>query len=332
MYGANVGQLGYLRAACTVNQAICGLRADPAIADPRYVFYALMLERPSLIAKASGAAQQNLNQDLIRNFKIPLPPLETQRKTAVLLSAYDNLIENNNRRLHLLEEMAQRIYRDWFVDFRYPGSEGVDVVDSEMGPIPDGWFVRPLFQVADVTFGYPFKSPLFDADVGLPVIRIRDIPTGQSVTLTTETAPETYRVTDGDILIGMDGEFHMGRWSAGDAWLNQRVARVRTASNGICPYVLFLSLRRPIADWNQAIVGTTVAHLGKRHLELIRILTPPVSLAARVSAAFDPIFDMEIAIRKSTRLLRAARDFLLPSLISGELDVADLDIAMPEAV
>lgn len=133
MYGANVGQLGYLRIASTVNQAICALCVDPLLADSRYVFYALMQERRELVSQAAGAAQQNLNQDLIRNFQIPLPQLPTQQKIAAILAAYDDLIENNNRRIKLLEEMAQRIYREWFVDFRYPGHEVVLNRDGNLG-------------------------------------------------------------------------------------------------------------------------------------------------------------------------------------------------------
>jgi type I restriction enzyme S subunit len=148
MYGANVGQLGYLRVRSTVNQAICALCVDRAVADPHFIFYGLMQERPHLIGQAAGAAQQNLNQDLIRNFQLPLPSLPVQRKIAAVLTAYDDLIENNDRRIKILEEMAQRIYREWFVDFRYPGHRGVPLVKSELGPIPEEWKWRQLEDLA----------------------------------------------------------------------------------------------------------------------------------------------------------------------------------------
>jgi type I restriction enzyme S subunit len=90
-------------------------------------------------ANAGGAAQPNANARVLTSFPVPLPPLPTQRKIAAVLSAYDDLIENNSRRIKVLEEMAQRIYREWFVDYRYPGHEGVPLVDSELGPIPKGW-------------------------------------------------------------------------------------------------------------------------------------------------------------------------------------------------
>jgi type I restriction enzyme S subunit len=332
MYGANVGQLGYLRIPATVNQAICGLCANPDRVNARYLFYALMNERPELITQAAGAAQQNLNQDLIRNYEVPTPDLNSQVKIASILSAYDDLIENNYRRIKLLEEMAQRIYREWFVDFRYPGHQDAGYVDSELGRFPGGWVWHPLLEVAEATFGFPFDSARFNLEDGKPVIRIRDIPIGQSATRTTQTPDTKYGVLNGDILIGMDGDFHMGRWSAGDAWLNQRVVRFRVKPDFLDRYSLFLALEQPIADWNQAIVGTTVAHLGKRHLELIRILVPPSPLLKRMAELLDPIFDAEIELRQTTRLLCVTRDLLLPRLISGEIDVADLDIEIPGAV
>jgi type I restriction enzyme S subunit len=133
MYGATVGKLGLLRQQASVNQAICALVVDEQIADYKFVFYSLAHNREDLVSKAFGAAQQNLNQGLIRNFKICLPPLSTQRRIASVLSAYDVLIENNTRRIKILEEMAQRIYREWFVDFRFPGHEKVGIVEVGVG-------------------------------------------------------------------------------------------------------------------------------------------------------------------------------------------------------
>lgn len=306
----------------------------PSELDPHWLRY--WLEAPQFLTQAAAVKGSTDMADYInlrdqRRMTVTIPPLSTQRKIAAVLSSYDDLIENNNRRIKLLEEMAQRIYKEWFVDFRYPGHEDVTLAESDLGPIPQGWEASALFDVADVTFGYPFKSDLFNEVDGLPLIRIRDIPDGESATLTTENPEPRYVVTDGDILIGMDGDFHMGRWSAGRAWLNQRVTRVRPALPEVSRYALFLGLQKPISDWNQAIVGTTVAHLGKRHLEMVKILVPPTSLGAKVTEILDPLFDLEISLRKENRLLRSARDLLLPRLVSGEVDVTDLDIALPEA-
>jgi hypothetical protein len=159
-----------------------------------------------MIGVSIGATVPHLNMSDIRSMELPpLPPVEVQRKIAAILSAYDDLIENNNRRIKLLEEMAKRIYREWFVDFRYPGHEAVPLVESELGPLPKGWVAAPLFEVAEVTFGYPFKSELFNGDYGLPVIRIRDIPNGESGTLTLEEPSGVYRVSDGTFSLAWMG-------------------------------------------------------------------------------------------------------------------------------
>ena len=162
-------------------------------------------------------------------FPISLPPLPTQRRIASILSAYDDLIENNTRRIAILEEMARRLYREWFVDFRFPGHEKVRMRESELGLIPKGWEVKSLYDSAEVTYGYPFKSKKFNAECnGHGVIRIRDIINDRPSAYSQEEAPRKYFIKNGDILIGMDGKFHMGKWSGGKALLNQRVVRLRS--------------------------------------------------------------------------------------------------------
>src|SRR3989338_1706747 len=164
MYGANVGELGWLRRPATVNQAICGLVFDEEKADWRYAFYSLLLNRGDLTVQAQGAAQQNLNQDLIRQFALSLPPLPVQRRIAGILSAYDELIENNQRRIRILEEMARSLYREWFVHFRYPGHETVPLVDSQLGRIPQGWEIGAIGDFIQFKSGFAFKSGSFTAD------------------------------------------------------------------------------------------------------------------------------------------------------------------------
>jgi type I restriction enzyme S subunit len=229
--------------------------------------------------------------------------------------------------------MAQALYREWFVDFHYPGHEGEALVDSELGTIPEGWVAAPLFDVAEPTFGFAFESKQFNSEgVGNPVIRIRDLPRNRTETSTTEVAGTQYEVSDGDVLIGMDGIFHMCRWSAGPAYLNQRVVRFRPADDRLSRYQIHLGLERPIRELNETIVGTTVAHLGKRHLQRLHLPVPPEPLRSHARGVFDPLLDQVILLRKSTATLRGTRDLLLPRLISGELDVSGLDLDLRDLV
>ena len=162
MYGANVGQLGWLRVPATVNQAICGLVLDDQRADWRFVFYELLQHRGDLTVQAHGTAQQNLNQDLIRQFSIRLPPLPQQRRIAGILSAYDDLIENNQRHIQILETMARALYREWFVEFRFPDHDKIPRVASPLGDIPQSWEVKKLKDVCHLTMGQSPKSEFYN--------------------------------------------------------------------------------------------------------------------------------------------------------------------------
>ena len=120
-------------------------------------YFCLFLETSAglheLQGKAVGSTMPNINSSIVRSLELPVPPLTTQRKIVGVLSAYGDLIENNNRRIKLLEEMAQRIYREWFVDFRYPGHENVPLMHSELGPIPEGWISGSLREVVGYHVG-----------------------------------------------------------------------------------------------------------------------------------------------------------------------------------
>jgi type I restriction enzyme S subunit len=322
MYGANVGQLGWLRRPATVNQAICGLVVDELKADWRFVFYSLLMDRGDLTVQAQGAAQQNLNQDLIRQFCISFPSLPVQQRIAGILAAYDDLIENSQGRIKILESMARTLYREWFVYFRYPGHETVPLVSSTLGKIPQGWEVKNLKDVASVTYGFPFASKKFNTNgVGTPIIRIRDILNGTINTFTDEHADPKYFIKNEDILVGMDGDFHMCIWSSGHAFQNQRVAKFE--SNGeIGNYHLFLALEVPIQTWNKAIVGTTVAHLGDIHIKTIQFVLPPKEILTEASEILEPMSLQIIALKRQIQNLRATRDALLPRLLSGQIEVS----------
>lgn len=290
--------------------------------DRNFLYYFFKWKVQFFYNSAYGAAIQNINTDILREMEIVLPPTSIQEKIASILSAYDDLIENNNRRIKISEEMAQAIYKEWFVNFRFPGHEKIKMVKSKLGMIPEGWEVKNLFDIAEITYGSPFQSKLFteERDGNKPVIRIRDILNNFTKTYTPESAVEKYIVQNGDILVGMDGDFHMGKWSDGEAYLNQRVARFRPLNN-ISSYFLFLALRAPIQHFNSTIVGTTVAHLGDSHLKSINLLVPDERVLNITKELLDLIYNLEIGLKLKNSNLRKTRDLLLPRLISGEVDV-----------
>ena len=277
-----------------------------------------------IINRARGSANQvRMAIGLLKEMPIEVPPLAVQRRIAGILSAYDELMENSQRRIRLLEAMVRALYREWFVHFRLPGHEKLPRVASPLGDIPQGWEVRTVKDVAKVTYGFPFASNKFNTDgIGTPVIRIRDILDGSINTLTDEVAEPKYHIKNGDILVGMDGDFHMCIWSSGHAFQNQRVAKFE--SNGeIGNYHLFLALELPIQTWNKSIVGTTVAHLGDMHIKTIQIVWPPAKILAKAREVLEPMSQQIIDLKRQIQNLRRTRDLLLPRLLSGQVCLAE---------
>ena len=300
------------------------IRPNPVKVDTRFLYYSFFSAGWREVIKnnmLSGSTVDRIPLTNFPDFPITLPTLPAQRRIADILSAYDELIENNLRRIKILEEMARSLYREWFVLFRFPGHQKVPLVDSPLGKIPKGWEVRHIKDVATITYGFPFQSSKFNtAGRGIPVIRIRDILDGSINTFTDEEAEPKYHIKDGDILVGMDGDFHMCIWSSGHAFQNQRVAKF--ASHGeIGNYHLFLALEKPIQTFNKAIVGTTVAHLGDMHIKTIQLVWPPARVLVNARQALEPMSEQIITLKRQTVNLRRTRDLLLPRLLSGAIKV-----------
>jgi type I restriction enzyme S subunit len=287
--------------------------------DTKFLFY--MLSDAKLSRYAGGAAQPLVTQTVLKQVEVRVLPLPTQRRIAGILSAYDELIENSQRRIKILEAMARGLYREWFVHFRFPGHENQPRVASALGEIPQGWEVRSIKDVAVVTYGFPFQSKKFNINqIGLPVIRIRDILDASTTTFTDEVAEAKYHIKNGDILVGMDGDFHMCIWSSGHSLQNQRIAKFESRS-AIGNHLLFLALELPIQTWNKSIVGTTVAHLGDMHIKSIQIVWPTEHILKMANRVLEPMAEQIIALKRQIQNLRRTRDLLLPRLLSGQINV-----------
>lgn len=312
----------------TFESHIIRVRLNKEKVEPLYYYYYFKSPQgnASVQSLVMQVAAAGIRGGELAKLQVPWPDLAVQKKTASILSGYDDLIENNLRRVKILEEMAQTLYREWFVKFRFPGYQKVKMVNSPLGKIPEGWQIKNLFELADVTYGFPFKSSLFNVNrEGIAVVRIRDVLDGQSATFTAEDAPDKYIVHEGDFLVGMDGDFHMGFWAGGTAFLVQRVARFRPRGD-VGRYGLALALKEPIEHFNKTITGTTVAHLGDNHLRTINVMMPDKKLLKVINDILEPLLDLQLNIRAKNKNLRQTRDLLLPKLISGELDVSELDI------
>ena len=152
MYGNTAGRVAINKIQICTNQACCNLVINHDIADYQYVYYVLSNMYDKLVSLKNGAAQLNLNARALKAFEISFPDIETQKKIGQTLSAYDDLIENNQKQIKLLEEAAQRLYKEWFVDFRFPGYEDTKFIDG----IPDGWRKQKISDFGEIKTG---KTP-----------------------------------------------------------------------------------------------------------------------------------------------------------------------------
>ena len=291
------------------------------LADLRFVCYAL--NNLDIKGYVTGSAQPKLSQTNLNKIKVLFPKMEYQRTISKVLNNYDQLIENNNKRIKLLESMAEELYKEWFVRFRFPGYENTEFENG----VPKGWKYNNLFEQANIIYGYAFKSELFTDDETLnPVVRIRDIPTNQTKTFTQEDCDEKYLIKADEILVGMDGIFHMCLWNGEKAYLNQRVVKLSSKDSDMCNLFLSLSIKEQIKFWESTICGTTVAHLGDKHLKRIYVLMPDKKIMKMENAIFKNIMSESRMLIQENRRLIKQRDLLLPRLMSGKLSVEGKEV------
>lgn len=276
------------------------------------------------LGMATGAAQQNFGPSHVKQMTLPLPAIGEQRRIASILSAYDDLIENNTRRIAILEEMARRIYEEWFVRFRFPGHEGVRMVESELGLVPEGWSVKTLQDIATITMGLSPKGDTYNEDAnGTPLIN-GPVEFGERFTKRVKwtTAP-TKLCEDGDLVVCVRGST-TGKFVKSDGvyCLGRGVCAIRSKFQGFVDQVFEHQLPALLGQ----VGGSTFPSWTGPQLKLHPVLVPTGKLLARFEAHAGPMRDAVRAYSRQIDNLRTTRDLLLPKLISGELDVS----ALPE--
>jgi len=310
---ANIADTGVLAFPACFPDSIMGFVPFEGVANTRFIKYCFDRLQRDCKQISQGTAQDNLSWEKLSTIKFCIPEYKEQCRIADILSAYDDLIENNQKQIKLLEEAAQRLYKEWFVDLRFPGHENTKIVDG----VPEGWKKERLVDIAEIQYGYAFDGTLFNADKnGTPIIRIRNIPQAETMDYTTEHVSENYLVQNGEIIVGMDGEFHINAWAGNTAYLVQRVCCIRPKNTEIKGWLL-QAIYEPIKFFEHTVVGATVSHLGKKHLDSIYLLTSPEEFYK----PFKTFFDKRLLLMNQNRKLREARDRLLPKLMSGKVKV-----------
>lgn len=297
-------------------------------ADTYFLYH--LLNHIDLSGLDSGASIPSMTARTYYSIKIDLPDLTTQKRIANILSTYDSLIEANNRRIELLEQTAQELYKEWFVRFRFPGYENTKFENG----LPEGWELKKIGDIARVKSGYAFKSEWW-IDEGVPVIKIKDIQ-GNTIDFNdlshvsvehAEIAKQFY-VVEGDLLIAMTGatigKMALVPYSEKQLVVNQRVGKFFLGENPAENVsFLYMTLQQNwVQDLIVMIAGSNAAqpNISPFDIEKIKIVynKDMVDEYNRRSAAF---INQILQLRKQNQNLAAQRDMLLPRLMSGKLEV-----------
>ena len=303
------------------------VRGIPGIADDYFLMS--YIQSANISGYITGTAQPKLSQRNLKAIRLLLPPLPTQRKIASLLSAYDDLIENNTRRIKILEEMASAIYREWFVEFRFPGHEGLEMVESELGLIPQGWEVGELGDLAESVRRNIKQS---DINQETPYFGLEHLPR-KSIALSNWDAVDSINSAKlafkkGEILFGkIRPYFHKVGVAPLDGICSSDAIVIRPKRNECFATTLScVSSEHFIEYATMTSQGTKMPRADWKVLVKYPVAIPSEQITQRFSSFVRDVVDKIQNLIFQNINLRLTRDLLLPKLISGEIDVSELDI------
>ena len=298
---------------CLGQNTVC-ISPNHHLIDSFYLYCCLnsFSVKQQIDAFVGGVAQPTISLKNINLLEIPYPNLPTQKKIAAILSAYDDLIENNTRRIEILEEMARSIYREWFVKFRFPGHEQTQMVDSELGLIPEGWEVGRLDDALILQRG--FDLPTQQRKGG-------NIPIYAS-TGVTGTHNEA-KVKAPGVVTGRSGSLGTVIYIDEDFWPLNTTLWVKEFRRVTPLYAFYLLSDLKLEQYNS---GAAVPTLNRNDIHGRPVVIPPQKLLEQLNLFVEPLLVLKKNLLKRSDNLRKTRDLLLPRLISGEIDVENLDI------
>ena len=330
-----------------LSSSVSILRPDKSIIFPKYLFYWIQghIFQNALYSIKGGVAQSYVSLEMIKSLPLICPPIPTQQKITDILSAYDDLIENNAKRIKTLEEMARMLYREWFINFRFPNHENVKMVESDLGLIPEGWEVVELIKLIDVKHGYAFKGEYFSKE---PTYDILLTPTNFAIgggfkddkfKYYLGEVPNDYILKPNDLLVTMTDLSKLGDTLGYPALIpdskthrflhNQRLGKIiihntKLIGKNLLYYIFRSDLYRHHVL--ASATGSTVKHTAPDRIKSFKIVLPSTAIRQNFENITDlQLNQIEILKRKNINL-RKTRDLLLPKLISGEIDVEKLDI------
>ena len=350
---APLGEVGILRTDEQVflGQRLVMYRVDPAECDADFLLYSMLgpTVQAQLRSLGSGATVEHLRVPDCERLTIPCPALPIQRRIGSVLRAFDDLIENNRRRVELLEAMARAIYREWFVYFRYPAHQTAKFVHSQLGPIPEGWGVATVAALAsssdrNAVTGGPFGSKLGRKDYvdeGVPVIRGTNLSIGGGfdesglVFVSDRKAGELRSsiARPGDVVVtqrGTLGQIGLIPRDAGfDRYvLSQSQMKITVDPEKSTPEFVYSQMRSPETTLRfiARAMSSGVPHVNLQLLRDFELINPPFDLQVRYSDCVRTLNSQSWALLRQADRVSRLRDLLLPKLVKGQIDVSSLDL------
>ena len=309
MYGATAGKSCIVKVPMTTNQACCNLAINDKVADYEFVYYSLKNDYTTLASLANGGAQQNLNAQIIKDYVLKMPSLADQHRIASILSSLDRKIELNNKINADLEEMAQAIFKNWFVDFE-PFKDG-KFVDSELGMIPEGWKVGRLGELCNFKRGKNLltKNAI---DEGIPVVAGGLEPSCYHNVA--NTGAPVITVSGSGANAGFTRMYHVPVWASDCSFIDISCENF---------YFVYCFLKVNSKLLKHAQTGAVQPHVKPSDIHDFELVIPDKESIYEFQDKVKPFFDKIAAIQKENSRLSTLRDTLLPRLMSGEQEVPE---------
>lgn len=336
---APLGEVAILRndERIALAQRIILLRARKGTVNPEFLFYALQSDygQGALKARASGTTVLGIKQSELRQVRIPIYPIAFQQRIAAILSAYDELIENCQRRIKVLEQMARGLFREWFVNFRFPNGAKTPIVDSPLGNIPKGWVVKPLDAVCHSILDGDWIETKDQGGNDYRLLQISNIGVGEFIEthnyrFVTQSTFERLRCTEikpNDLLVARMPT------PVGRAWLARLmpwrmitavdVAIIRPIEKFVLPQFLVQAWNRPsnLKRIAAQASGTTRLRITRRELAALEFIIPPIQLQSEFVSLCHPLRESTNSLLQKVANLRKTRDLLLPRLMAGNISI-----------
>jgi type I restriction enzyme S subunit len=333
-------RVGYPGTACVIPPGLGDLNAaslvivrpDPSLLDSDFLCYVLNSPwgKARVQGRLVGVAQQVFNTHTAAELEIPVPPLPVQRRIANILSAYHELIENNLRRVQILEAVARAVYREWFVDFGFPGHENCSRVASAHGDIPVGWAVKTVQQFGTVITGKtPSKANTDFYGDHMPFVKTPDMHKNMFVLGTTDCLSAAGAASQvnktlpaGSICVSCIGTIGVVSITTENCQTNQQINSIVLTDAASREFLFFRLQDGKQTLENLGASGATMGNVNKAKFETMEIVCPPDDMLVRYHQLVAPMFAEIFSLFCQIQNLRLTRDLLLPRLLSGQIDVA----------